>query len=503
MALVSGQWIEQEVKGSPPSARHGHATAVVGDIAFTFGGCSMEDGEAILYNDLHMLVVTPTELSWEEVPHSGHLPCARFGHSLCAVRGALYLFGGQASLVASEALIGVFRFHLDSLSWEKVCGGGLAPRALCPAVAALGDDIYVMGGVRGGQACNDVFQFNTVSLTWTPVHTFGVAPSPRCDHGMTAVGTLLYVFGGIGGSDKVSYSDVHVLDTATLSWSACEVRGEPPCGRGCHSLTSHHDKDIYVFGGTRGTDGTSLGDLHKLSLAKMKWKVPLYMGLAPEQRHSHTVFILHGHLYVFGGINEQRECNDVKAMRLINPSDRQPLMKEILSEMGLQEINTSFIPTRIPRVKYELSEPPKQASTDSSPTPPGSCPPEPPFPELRAEAAQGIRKALDALDVRHRRLNAERAELTQGRLVLQEEKALYAVTYRRQQEELQEMLERHRSQNEAWLKARAAENDAERRQLCIVKDDLVVQQAQLREQEAALNKRALQLSAIMQQFKGM
>lgn len=41
---------------------------------------------------------------------------------------------------------------------------------------------------------------------------------------------------------------------------------------------------------------------------------------------------------------------------------------------------------------------------------------------------------------------------------------LSSVVFMRQ--ELKEMLERHRSQNEAWLRARAAENDRERRELC-------------------------------------
>lgn len=33
-------------------------------------------------------------------------------------------------------------------------------------------------------------------------------------------------------------------------------------------------------------------------------------------------------------------------------------------------------------------------------------------------------------------------------------------------QELQEMIEKHRSKNEAWLRARAEENDCERRELC-------------------------------------
>ncbi|KAI9547159.1 hypothetical protein NQZ68_019980 [Dissostichus eleginoides] len=118
-------------------------------------------------------------------------------------------------------------------------------------------------------------------------------------------------------------------------------------------------KDIYLFGGkSTNEDGTetSSNEIHKLSISKMKWKVPLYVGIPPARRHGHTTFIIHSHLYVFGGKNEEQEFNDLKVMKLINPSERQPVMKEILSEFGLQGVSHSFTPTKIPNVRYELSE---------------------------------------------------------------------------------------------------------------------------------------------------
>ncbi len=35
---------------------------------------------------------------------------------------------------------------------------------------------------------------------------------------------------------------------------------------------------------------------HCVSPAKMKWKVPLYVGIPPGRRHGHTAFILHSHV---------------------------------------------------------------------------------------------------------------------------------------------------------------------------------------------------------------
>lgn len=42
-----------------------------------------------------------------------------------------------------------------------------------------------------------------------------------------------------------------------------------------------------------------------LSPAKMKWKVPLYVGIPPARRHGHTSFILHSHVSVPLNITER------------------------------------------------------------------------------------------------------------------------------------------------------------------------------------------------------
>lgn len=40
---------------------------------------------------------------------------------------------------------------------------------------------------------------------------------------------------------------------------------------------------------------------------------------------SNTTFLFAGpQLYVFGGKNEEQDLNDLKVMKLINPSERQP-----------------------------------------------------------------------------------------------------------------------------------------------------------------------------------
>uniref|UniRef100_A0A3B5A0K3 Rab9 effector protein with kelch motifs n=1 Tax=Stegastes partitus TaxID=144197 RepID=A0A3B5A0K3_9TELE len=451
MALASGHWLEKEMRGEAPSP-HGHALAVAGNVAFLFGGASrinQEEDSRVYFNDFYMLT-TPDDVTWEEIPQSGDVPSAREGHTL-VVKGSLYLFGGTSSPEATECLPGVYSFDI-SLTWECLVTGGPALRALRNSAVAVGDNIYVYGGVLEGSPTDDLMVFNT-SLTWTPVKTNGSLP-PAWGQSFALVADQVFMFGGYGSGGNFC-KDVYVLN---LLWQKWEVKGESPAACSGQTLTAHHDKDIYLFGG-KSTDedgsSTSYNEIHKLSI-KMKWKVPLYVGIPPTRRHGHTAFILHSHLYVFGGKNEEQDFNDLKVMKLINPSERQP-MKEILSEFGLQGVS-HFTPTKVPNVRYELSV---FVHRD--------------FSAVRDQAMKMIQTAFTLLDQEFQKLD-----------------------------ELQEMLDRHRSQNEAWLRARAEENDRERRELCRLRQEEVLQeQERLKEEQSSIQKRSEHLLSIMQQFKGM
>uniref|UniRef100_A0A8C3FGJ7 Uncharacterized protein n=1 Tax=Chrysemys picta bellii TaxID=8478 RepID=A0A8C3FGJ7_CHRPI len=301
MALASGHWIRKEVIGDSPTPRHGHALTMAGNIAFVFGGCSIYntfDDQRTYFNDFYMLTITLTDLTWERIPHDGHIPCAREGHTLCVVRGKIYLFGGCSTQDAKECLPGVYRFDLSSLTWQKVKTNGIAPQTLRHSSAVIGENIYVYGGVHYGKAVDDLYMFSTVSLSWTPVKTTGSAPGARSGHAFATVGQVIYMFGGSSG-ENIYCTDVHALDTGLLTWQQCEIKGEIPSGRSHHTFTAHHDKDIYLFGGIyESKDGnkTTKNDVKKLSLAKMKWKMPLYVGIPPACRHNHVAFILHSHV---------------------------------------------------------------------------------------------------------------------------------------------------------------------------------------------------------------
>ncbi|XP_025765241.1 rab9 effector protein with kelch motifs [Oreochromis niloticus] len=507
MALASGHWLEKEIKGEAPSPRHGHALAVAGDVAFLFGGAcsiSQEEDSVVYFSDFYMLTVTPEDVTWEEIPQSGDVPSAREGHTLCVVKGSLYLFGGASSPDATECLPGVYSFDIVTLTWECLAVGGVALRALRHCSAAAGENIYVYGGAVEGNPSDDLMVFNTVSLTWTPVRTSGSLPPALWGQSCALVGDQVFMFGGYGAGGDFC-KDLYVLNTENLQWQKMEVKGESPAACSGQTLTAHHDKDIYLFGGkSTNEDGTvtSSSEIHKLSIAKTKWKVPLYVGIPPTRRHGHTTFILHSHLYVFGGKNEEQNFNDLKVMKLINPSERQPVMKEILSEFGLQGISHSFTPTKVPNVRYELSEAAPSVQQKNTMVNPQVFVHRD-FSAVRDQAMTLIQTAFTLLDQEFHKLDREKSELTKAAAALQREKDAHEAHRQQQQQELQEMLDRHRSQNEAWLRARAEENDRERRELCRLREVVLQEQERLKEEQSNIQKRSEHLLSIMQQFKGM
>ncbi|KAM8744233.1 uncharacterized protein AB9X84_018278 isoform 1-T3 [Acanthopagrus schlegelii] len=506
MALASGQWLEKETRGEAPCPRHGHALAMAANVAFVFGGASsinQEEDSPVYFNDFYMLTVSPDDMTWEEIPQNGEVPSAREGHVLCVVKGKLYLFGGVSSPDATVCLPGVYRFDIVSLTWECLAVRGVALRSLRHSAVAVGDNIYVYGGILGGNPTNDLMVFNTVSLTWTPVKTSGLLPPALCDQSFALVGDQVFMYGGYEAAGDPC-KDLHVLNTDNLVWQKWEVKGESPAACSGHTLTAHHDKDIYLFGGkSKNQDGTvtSSNEIHKLSIAKMKWKVPLYVGIPPSQRNGHTAFILHSHLFVFGGKNEEQEFNDLKVMKLINPSERQPVMKEILSEFGLQGVSHSFTPTKVPNVRYELSDVPSSQPKNTATNAQVFVHRD--FSAVRDQAMKMIQTAFTLLDQEFQKLDREKSELSKTAAAVQKEKEVNEVHRQRQQQELQEMLEKHRSQNEAWLRMRAEENDRERRELCRLREEVLQEQERLKEEQSSIQKRSEHLLSIMQQFKGM
>src|SRR5215469_4484338 len=109
-------------------------------------------------------------------------------------------------------LIGV---ALTSGSWST--GPSLPVARSEVAVAALNDDVYVIGGYANGNVDQGLVEFYE-----PPTHTWrAVASLPRgLNHvGAVAYGGKLYSFGGFSEQNEAAVADANVYDPATDAWT--------------------------------------------------------------------------------------------------------------------------------------------------------------------------------------------------------------------------------------------------------------------------------------------
>ncbi|KAI8824550.1 uncharacterized protein EV422DRAFT_492944 [Fimicolochytrium jonesii] len=162
----------------------------------------------------------------------------------------------------------VWTFDLDKQQWTSLCTKGTAPSArTLRSVAAIEDQrsgsrrVYIFGGgAEHDKAVDDgcVYCFDVGGLIMEATHsvideTQQPAPAPRLGHTFTAVGTKIYLFGGMAGD--VTFDDVWVFDTVSREWKCLEGTGDVPSPRSGHSATVNRDK-IYVYGGLTRTPKT-------------------------------------------------------------------------------------------------------------------------------------------------------------------------------------------------------------------------------------------------------
>ncbi|XP_070205613.1 kelch domain-containing protein 1-like [Littorina saxatilis] len=210
----------------------------------------------------------------------------------------------------------------------------------------LGTKVYVFGGVIQGdhaepQETNDLLLFNIESETWQKVKGSGTLPPPRAAASLVAVGTKLYLFGGLSHMTGW-FDDLFVFDTETVSWSVMETQGNKPRARDKLQGVAI-GTNIYYFGGfgpksdgfedmeegdedeeeeeeetipeaqeQQGAEFGWFNDLYILDTVNKVWKQPIQMNLGvPTPRAAHGMCAIGNNLYIFGGRDIRDRQNDL------------------------------------------------------------------------------------------------------------------------------------------------------------------------------------------------
>ena len=200
--------------------------------------------------------------SWSLPSLEGTAPLARVGHTGTGVGSTrIYYFGGYGVRYGYSTETHILDTAL--LSWSRPYLNGAPPTARVGHTAvALGALVYIYGGAANEKMFRDLYVLDTLSMSWIEPPTSGLPPGPLFGHTAELVGQCLFLFGGcrevlrhgtyasMHGRSHAS-SKLHVLDTGTMTWSKPNVAGTIPLPRYRHA-SAMHGSLMFMFGGLGG-----------------------------------------------------------------------------------------------------------------------------------------------------------------------------------------------------------------------------------------------------------
>ncbi|GCB70034.1 hypothetical protein scyTo_0012540 [Scyliorhinus torazame] len=284
-------WYALVPRGENPDVRVGHTLTYIPDTS--------EKGKVIIvgganpngsFSDAHILNLDKHE--WDIPEWKGLLP--RYEHSSFVPVGRpgdLWLFGG-ADESANRNCVQVLNFETGVWRSPAVNGTPPTPRTCHGSAAAIGDCLYVFGGGdKGAEPVQDtqLHVFDKATLSWSQQSTEGKPPASRHGHVMVAIGSKLFIHGGLAG--KFFFNDMYFIDTAAVNmkWKKVKIKGDIPGGCAAHSAFSH-GKYIFIFGGMDATG--ALNTMYKYHIETNYWTRLEFDSSLPPGRLDHAMCVI-------------------------------------------------------------------------------------------------------------------------------------------------------------------------------------------------------------------
>ncbi|XP_069571314.1 rab9 effector protein with kelch motifs [Brachyistius frenatus] len=221
---------------------------------------------------------------------------------------SLWVFGG-AQQTGNRNCIQNVQLTDSEPQWNNVAANGElpSPRTYHTSSACLGNRLYVFcGGEAGAAPVSDLqlHVFDTVSSTWTQPETQGRHPAARHGHIIVAVGSKIYIHGGMAG--EKFHNDMYSLDSRSMKWEKVQAKGDIPAGVAAHSAVAL-GKNFYIFGGMTA-DGAS-NSTHRFNTNKSRWILMKFEGDMPPNRLDHSMCLLPWKVCVEGNANEEQAAS--------------------------------------------------------------------------------------------------------------------------------------------------------------------------------------------------
>ncbi|XP_002059045.3 leucine-zipper-like transcriptional regulator 1 homolog [Drosophila virilis] len=250
-------WGRACATGTPPAPRYHHSAVVAGSSMFIFGGYTGDiHSNSNLTNKNDLFEYKFLSAMWVEWKFSGRQPVPRSAHGAAVYDNKMWIYAGYDG---NARLNDMWTLNLtgENHQWEEVEQQGDRPPTCCNfPVAVARDAMYVFSGQSGLQITNSLFEFHFKTRTWRRISNEPVLrgatsapPSRRYGHTMVHHDRFLYVFGG--SADSTLPNDLHCYDLDSQVWSVIhpEQNSDVPSGRVFHASAVIGDA-MYIFGGT-------------------------------------------------------------------------------------------------------------------------------------------------------------------------------------------------------------------------------------------------------------
>ncbi|EXX70283.1 uncharacterized protein OCT59_024695 [Rhizophagus irregularis] len=313
--LLSLQYIIP-VDADPAEARWGHASALINNGLYVYGGRTADspNNDTSNVNELLYLDVSksfnPAEPPWEIrnslLVTGGQPPFLSF-HS-CSVGGnqneLLILFGG-ASREQDPEDNPLFEYNTTTGTWLNlaVTTANTPPRRSDHTIVTTSNSIsYLWGGTPSEaedtniKALNQLYKLTTGdTISWeltTAQNSVG-----RWGHSATLLSDgKMYIIGGLSdGNILASMTEIPVYDTFREIWLSQTATGDTiPAQRRGHRAVGTEDNRIIIYGGTTAGRETYFDDIAVLKVVGdgLTWETHTVAGNQPPGRYDHSMTLV-------------------------------------------------------------------------------------------------------------------------------------------------------------------------------------------------------------------
>ena len=274
----SGAWEKLKTDTAPSTRAHHKMASLGGDEqALLFGGYI---NATFFFGDTWIFDMGKSD--WSSVKTSGAAaPSARDGHAMASLGEDVIVFGGVGYDVAFND---TWIFQKDSSRWALVHTATAPAARFQVAMASLGNNYAILFGGGNNGLFQDTWLFEKISRKWTlvPAIAGSTLPPARYGHRMASSGSdTVLMFSGVG---NVHLSDTWIFSFSEQKWTLSNT-STAPAGRDMYAMASIKDGNGYVllFGGSKFSGLSRYSDTWVFGQTTKEWsQIPI--PIAPSAR---------------------------------------------------------------------------------------------------------------------------------------------------------------------------------------------------------------------------